>query len=111
MRTLDHENLNRFIGLSIDGPETISIRKFCSRGSIQDILNNAAISLDGFFTYAIIRDIAAGLSYIHNSFLTVHGNLKSNNCLIDDRWQVKISEFGLTGLRRMEKRPAAGIKI
>uniref|UniRef100_A0A914C2C0 guanylate cyclase n=1 Tax=Acrobeloides nanus TaxID=290746 RepID=A0A914C2C0_9BILA len=107
MRTLDHENINRFIGLSIDGPAIISVWKYCSRGNLQDIMSTSTITMDGFFIYSIIRDLAEGLNYIHKSFIGVHGNLKSTNCLVDDRWQVKISEFGLTGIRRVEKQSAA----
>uniref|UniRef100_A0A914E7A9 Guanylate cyclase n=1 Tax=Acrobeloides nanus TaxID=290746 RepID=A0A914E7A9_9BILA len=72
-----------------------------------DIMSTSTITMDGFFIYSIIRDLAEGLNYIHKSFLGIHGNLKSTNCLVDDRWQVKISEFGLTGIRRVEKRSAA----
>ncbi|VDL75234.1 unnamed protein product [Nippostrongylus brasiliensis] len=36
-----------------------------------------------------------GLEFLHRSPLQCHGFLTSENCLIDDRWQVKISEYGL----------------
>ena len=35
------------------------------------------------------------MSYLHSTALTSHGSLKSNNCLIDGRWVLKISNFGL----------------
>ncbi len=35
MRQFDHDNVNKFIGLSIDGPLYLSIWKYCSRGSLQ----------------------------------------------------------------------------
>ena len=40
-----------------------------------------------------------GMKYIHESPLGSHGNLKSNCCLIDSRWMLKISGFGLQWLR------------
>lgn len=49
-----------------------------------------------------------GLDTIHNSFLTVHGHLTSKNCLVDDRWVVKIGDFGLKELRSKEMRNKEG---
>lgn len=87
-RNMDHENVNRFVGITIDGSEFISIWRYCSRGTLQDILGSRTFTLDGFFMYSLIRDLSDGLAFIHSSFLGSHGYLKSTNCLIDDRWQV-----------------------
>ena len=40
-----------------------------------------------------------GLIALHQSFVGVHGQLSSQNCLINDRWQVRISDFGLDMIR------------
>lgn len=45
-----------------------------------------------------------GMSYLHNSQLKSHGHLKSSNCLIDSRWVLKISAFGLHAFRQGEQR-------
>ena len=66
MRTLDHDNINRFIGLSIDGPAIISVWKYCSRGNLQDIMSTSTITLDGFFIYSIIRDLAEVRTVVEN---------------------------------------------
>ncbi|KAI6199751.1 Guanylate cyclase [Aphelenchoides besseyi] len=99
MRQSDHENINKFLGLSIDGPEFMSIWRFAGRGSLQDVIERGNINIDSFFIYSLIRDLAEGLHYIHSSALQVHGRLRSSYCLIDDRWQAKISYYGLTFLR------------
>ncbi|KAI6227488.1 Guanylate cyclase [Aphelenchoides fujianensis] len=99
MRQMDHENVLKFIGLSIDGPEFMSIWRFCGRGSLQDVIERGNMNIDAFFVYSLIRDLAEGLHYIHNSPLQTHGSLKSSYCLIDDRWQAKISYYGLSFLR------------
>ena len=41
-----------------------------------------------------------GMRYIHRSSLKCHGNLKSSACLVDSRWTVKLSGFGLQSLTR-----------
>jgi len=33
--------------------------------------------------------------YLHNSPLRVHGRLKSRNCVVDGRWSLKITDFGI----------------
>uniref|UniRef100_A0A8R1HRU8 Guanylate cyclase n=1 Tax=Caenorhabditis japonica TaxID=281687 RepID=A0A8R1HRU8_CAEJA len=102
LRKLEHDNLNKFIGLSVDGPRYVAVWKMCSRGSLQDIIARGNFSMDFFFMFCIIRDIAEGLNYIHKSFLRVHGNLRSANCLVNDSWQVKLADYGLDNLQEEE---------
>ncbi|CEF69625.1 Atrial natriuretic peptide receptor 1 [Strongyloides ratti] len=105
MRMLENENINKFIGFCLDGPTLISFWKYCSRLSFVDILTNENlnISMDGFFIYSLIKDTVEGLNAIHNSPIEIHGNLSSKNCLVDERWQVKLSDFGLPFIRCHEK--------
>ncbi|KAI6213520.1 Guanylate cyclase [Aphelenchoides besseyi] len=110
MRQSDHENINKFLGLSIDGPEFMSIWRFAGRGSLQDVIERGNINIDSFFIYSLIRDLAEGLHYIHSSPLQVHGRLRSSYCLIDDRWQAKISYYGLTFLRDQSTPEAKGLR-
>ncbi|TKR69712.1 hypothetical protein L596_021832 [Steinernema carpocapsae] len=104
MRQLDSENLNKFLGFVQDTTEYISVWRYCSRGSLKDVIAKGSMTIDAFFVYSLMRDIASGLLAIHNSFLDFHGRLTSSNCLIDDRWQVKLSSFGLRTIRNMEPR-------
>ncbi|KAI6227487.1 Guanylate cyclase [Aphelenchoides fujianensis] len=107
MRTMDHDNVNRFIGLAVNGgAETISVWRFCNRGALCDVImgNSLLSTMDAFFIYSLVRDICDGLKYIQASSVQWHGNLTSRNCLIDDRWLVKLSDFGLKFLRNAQPR-------
>uniref|UniRef100_A0A915LXB0 guanylate cyclase n=1 Tax=Meloidogyne javanica TaxID=6303 RepID=A0A915LXB0_MELJA len=57
---------------------------------------------DSFVMFTLMRDIASGLIALHGSFVGAHGMLSSENCLINDRWQVKISDFGLNMIRESQ---------
>ncbi|CAI5451737.1 unnamed protein product [Caenorhabditis angaria] len=102
LRSIDHENLNRFIGLCLDGPQMLSLWRYCSRGSIADVIQKATIQMDNFFVYSLIKDIVNGIIFIHQSIIECHGMLTSKSCLIDDRWQVKLSNYGMRDIRSRE---------
>lgn len=36
-----------------------------------------------------------GLQYLNSTEIKVHGNLKSSNCVVDSRWMLKLTDFGL----------------
>jgi serine/threonine protein kinase len=49
--------------------------KFCSRGTIQDIIYNKTMVLDEKFHAAFVRDITLGLEYLHSSPIGYHGSV------------------------------------
>uniref|UniRef100_A0A0N4Z104 Guanylate cyclase n=1 Tax=Parastrongyloides trichosuri TaxID=131310 RepID=A0A0N4Z104_PARTI len=106
LKMLDHENLNSFIGYSIDGPGPMDFFKYCSRGNLRDVFctDSTGMAIDSFFIYTIIKDIVDGIYYIHHSPIVFHGFLTSKNCLVDERWQVKISDYGIPFIRSLEKK-------
>ncbi|CAJ0589458.1 unnamed protein product [Cylicocyclus nassatus] len=105
MWEIDNDNLNRFMGISTDGPTCLALWKYCMRGSIKDVLSKKSAHLDGFFIACLINDIANGLHYIHSSFLEKHGCLTSSCCLVDSRWQVKLSNYGLGFMNGTDEPP------
>lgn len=58
MKLVVHDNINPFMGISFNEKEELLILwKFCSRGSVQDIIYNDEVGLDNNFHAAFIRDI------------------------------------------------------
>ena len=43
------------------------------------------------------------MSYLHSSHLKSHGRLKTSCCLVDSRWTLKITSYGLHAFRDGEK--------
>uniref|UniRef100_A0A8C6K902 Guanylate cyclase n=1 Tax=Nothobranchius furzeri TaxID=105023 RepID=A0A8C6K902_NOTFU len=99
MRDVQFNHLTRFIGACIDPPNICIVTEYCPRGSLQDILENESINLDWMFRYSLINDIVKGMNYLHNSYFGCHGNLKSSNCVVDSRFVLKITDYGLASFR------------
>ncbi|XP_020289738.1 atrial natriuretic peptide receptor 1 isoform X2 [Pseudomyrmex gracilis] len=100
VRDVTSENTVRFIGACIcsPSPTVLILTEYCPRGSLKDVLENEAIKLDWNFRMSLIHDIVKGMSYLHASEVSAHGKLRSCNCLIDSRFVLKISDFGLKTL-------------
>lgn len=89
-RELDHSNLCKFIGASVEAPEIAILTEYCPKGSLNDVLQNDEIPLNWGFRFSFSRDIARAMAYLHQRRI-YHGHLKSSNCIIDDRWVLKIT--------------------
>ncbi|XP_053384657.1 atrial natriuretic peptide receptor 1-like [Mercenaria mercenaria] len=99
MHELKHVNLTTFVGLSISPEKICCIWEYCTKGSIQDVIENDDIHLDTMFKLSLVVDICQGLEYIHKSSIRYHGNLRSSNCVIDSRWVCKLTDFGMEKLK------------
>ncbi|XP_076864517.1 atrial natriuretic peptide receptor 1 [Brachyhypopomus gauderio] len=100
MRDVQNEHLNRFIGACTDAPNICILTEYCPRGSLQDLMEIESITLDWMFRYSLISDIVKGMAFLHNSVIVSHGNLKSSNCLVDSRFVLKITDYGLASFRK-----------
>uniref|UniRef100_A0A671LJ74 Guanylate cyclase n=1 Tax=Sinocyclocheilus anshuiensis TaxID=1608454 RepID=A0A671LJ74_9TELE len=99
MRDVQNDHLTRFIGACMDPPNICIVTEYCPRGSLQDILENESITLDWMFKYSLVSDIVKGMAFLHNSVIVSHGNLKSSNCVVDNRFVLKITDYGLSSIR------------
>ncbi|XP_074837182.1 atrial natriuretic peptide receptor 1 isoform X2 [Carettochelys insculpta] len=99
MRDVQNEHLTRFIGACTDPPNICILTEYCPRGSLQDILENESITLDWMFRFSLTNDIVKGMLFLHNGVIVSHGNLKSSNCVVDSRFVLKITDYGLESFR------------
>ncbi|KAK3753336.1 hypothetical protein QZH41_015271 [Actinostola sp. cb2023] len=99
MRDLSHQNINPFIGACVEPPNICILQAYCNKGSLQDVLHNEQLKLDWMFQMAIASDIARGMLHLHNSIVKVHGNLKSSNIVIDNRWTCKVTDHNLVAFK------------
>jgi serine/threonine protein kinase len=95
MTRLRHPNIVLFMGL-VPRPLCL-ITEFCARGNLFDLLHNSSIQLSWTLRKQMALDAARGMNFLHTSSpVIIHRDLKSLNLLVDDRWTVKVSDFGLS---------------
>uniref|UniRef100_A0A8C8J8Z7 Guanylate cyclase n=1 Tax=Oncorhynchus tshawytscha TaxID=74940 RepID=A0A8C8J8Z7_ONCTS len=93
LRDMRHENINLFLGLFLDSGIFGIVTEHCTRGSLEDLLNNEEMRLDWMFKSSLLMDLVRGMKYLHNRDV-IHGRLKSRNCLVDGRFVLKVTEYG-----------------
>ncbi|XP_022777210.1 putative leucine-rich repeat receptor-like serine/threonine-protein kinase At2g19230 [Durio zibethinus] len=93
---LHHRNLINLVGYCNEGG---LIYEYMANGSLEELLSDSStnfLNWEGRLRVAL--DAAQGLAYLHNYCkpAIVHGNVKSSNILINDEFQVKLADFGLS---------------
>ncbi|XP_041977995.1 guanylate cyclase 32E-like [Aricia agestis] len=99
IRELRHENLTPFVGVCVETGVACVLTAYCSRGSLATVLADRDLHLDDMFVASLVADLLRGLTYLHDSALISHGNLTSSNCLVDRRWVLQITDYGLHTLK------------
>ena len=96
---LRHPNLLLFMGWCASPP--LIATEFMRRGSLHTILKRNGGNLGAIRTHHVSVSVAKGMQYLHSRQPPIlHLDLKSPNILVDDKWRVKIADFGLARVRR-----------
>ena len=96
---LRHPNLLLFMGWCADPP--LIATEFMRRGSLHNILRRHGGPFNAPRTHHAATSVARGMQYLHSrSPPILHLDLKSPNILVDDKWRVKIADFGLARARQ-----------
>ncbi|KAL1200503.1 Receptor-like serine/threonine-protein kinase SD1-7 [Cardamine amara subsp. amara] len=96
---VQHVNLVRLVGYSVNGDEKLLIYEFMENGSLDLYLfdETQSCNLNWSTRFEIIKGIARGLLYLHqdSAILMIHRDLKPGNVLLDKDMTPKISDFGM----------------
>ena len=95
MKSLKHPNIILAMGACVS--PVCLVTEFCSNGSLFDVLQNVTIELSGRMKLKLAYDAARGMNFLHtHSPIIIHRDLKSLNLLVDEDWNLKVSDFGLS---------------
>ncbi|XP_068223706.1 receptor-type guanylate cyclase Gyc76C-like isoform X3 [Palaemon carinicauda] len=98
MREIKQDNVCSFVGAFTENGTVTLVTEYCTRGSLIDILAMEDIKLDRLFISSLTHDLLRGMIYLHSNF-GPHGNLKSSNCVVNGRWVLQITDYGLHDLQ------------
>ncbi|KAF9559821.1 hypothetical protein EC968_006478 [Mortierella alpina] len=93
----DSENIVKFYGITrMKGTGDYGmVLQFAGKGSLRDYLSRHFKTLDWSNKMRLARDVAAGISFIHEDNIC-HHDLHSRNVLIDQSGRALITDFGLS---------------
>ncbi|KAL2934303.1 Wall-associated receptor kinase-like 20 [Bienertia sinuspersici] len=109
---VNHRSLVRLLGCCVELEEPVLVYEYINNGTLFDILHDSISSYDDIKheplswhqRLVIAHQIAEGLAYLHFSAVPpiIHRDIKTSNILLNDKFDVKISDFGLSRLVNIE---------
>ncbi|XP_024159428.1 wall-associated receptor kinase-like 8 isoform X1 [Rosa chinensis] len=92
---INHQNMVKFLGCCLETEAPILVYELASNGTLLDYIHhtNGKRSLSWETLLKIASESAAGLNYLHSASI-IHGNVKSSNVLLTDRFVAKVAGFG-----------------
>ncbi|XP_057774235.1 rust resistance kinase Lr10-like isoform X2 [Salvia miltiorrhiza] len=101
---IHHVNVVQLIGFSVEGSKCALVYEFLPNGSLDRFIFNqqglevTALRYEKMFEIAL--GVARGIDYLHRGcdMQILHFDIKPHNILLDDKFNPKISDFGLAQL-------------
>ena len=94
LRDLQHPNIVQYLGSNSDAEHFNIFLEYVPGGSVAAMLNSYG-QLQEPLIRNFVRQILEGLSYLHGMDI-IHRDIKGANVLVDNKGNIKISDFGIS---------------
>ncbi|EEP79507.1 hypothetical protein UREG_04353 [Uncinocarpus reesii 1704] len=94
LQGLQHPNIVQYLGTSTDDQYLNIFLEYVPGGSIATMLKQYNTFQEPLIRN-FVRQILSGLSYLHSRDI-IHRDIKGANVLVDNKGQIKISDFGIS---------------
>ncbi|XP_016498144.1 G-type lectin S-receptor-like serine/threonine-protein kinase LECRK4 [Nicotiana tabacum] len=100
-----HKNLVKLLGFGIDDNHFLLVYELMKNGALSDFLFKEGMLPTWSHRSEMALGIARGLLYLHEECDTpiIHCDIKPQNVLLDNKYNAKISDFGLSKLLKMDQ--------
>lgn len=107
---LRHPNIVLYMGVCVKKLTYYLITEYLELGSLFDHLHKKQTHFGEKAMMLIVEDIALGMNYLHGRKV-LHCDLKSSNVLVDQNWNVKLCDFGLSRVKKNMDNKKQGKRI
>lgn len=92
-----HRNIVKLYGFCYHLGSNLLLYEYMANGSLGELLHGSSCNLDWWTRFKIALGAAQGLAYLHHDCKPriFHRDIKSNNILLDDKYEAHVGDFGL----------------
>uniref|UniRef100_A0A671VEM1 Serine/threonine-protein kinase CHK1 n=1 Tax=Sparus aurata TaxID=8175 RepID=A0A671VEM1_SPAAU len=101
-KTLNHTNIVRFFGHRKEGPTVYLFLEYCTGGELFDRIE-PDVGMAEKDAHRFFLQLIAAVEYLHSVGIT-HRDIKPENILLDDKDNLKLTDFGLATMFRFKGR-------
>ncbi|KAK4478537.1 hypothetical protein RD792_014018 [Penstemon davidsonii] len=107
---VNHRSLVRLLGCCVELEQPLLIYEYVANGTLFDHLHRSDMGQRARLTWLrrllIAHQAADGLAYLHSSAVPpiYHRDVKTSNILLDENFDAKVSDFGLSRLIELSER-------